>query len=80
MDNRDTVRHKVAETLGVDAGRIDDDAVLSDLVPSSFMLVEMVIEIQEEFGVRFVQADLLEVQTAGQFLDLVTSRMAASQD
>ncbi len=55
-----------------------DGAVLTDLVNSSFLLVEMVIELQEEFDVRFQQADMNEVATVGQLLDLVDSRMTES--
>jgi acyl carrier protein len=52
-----------------------DDAELTNLVNSSFLLVEMVIELQEEFDVRFQQVDMNEVATVGQLLDLVESRM-----
>lgn len=75
MSNRERVREKIAEVLGHDPQVIADDAVLTDLVNSSFLLVEMVIELQEEFDVRFQQADMNEVTTVGQLLDLVESRM-----
>ena len=52
--------------------------VLTDLVNSSFLLVEMVIELQEEFDIRFQQADMNEVSTVGQLLDLADSRMIGS--
>ena len=55
-----------------------DDAVLTDLVNNSFVLVELVIELQEEFDVRFQQADMNEVKTVGALIDLVDSRIAAN--
>lgn len=75
MSNRERVRAKIAEVLGHTADITADDAVLTDLVNSSFLLVEMVIELQEEFEVRFQQADMNEVATVGQLLDLVDSRI-----
>ena len=78
MSNKDRVRTKIAEVLGHKTEVIVDDAVLTDLVNSSFVLVEMVIELQEEFNVRFQQADMNEVKTVGALIDLVDSRIAAN--
>ncbi len=78
MDIRDNVRARMAEVLGTTPDRISDDSVLTDLVNSSFLLVEMVIELQEEFDVRFQQSDLAEVANVGQLLDLVESRIEAA--
>ena len=78
MSNKDRVRAKISEVLGHEEGKVADDAVLTDLVNSSFLLVEMVIELQEEFDIRFQQADMNEVSTVGQLLDLADSRMTGS--
>lgn len=75
MSNRERVREKMAEVLGHETAVVVDDAILTDLVNSSFLLVEMVIELQEEFDVRFQQADMDEVKTVGTLLELVDSRM-----
>ena len=75
MSNRERVRDKIAEILGHTSEMVLDDAELTSLVNSSFLLVEMVIELQEEFDVRFQQVDMNEVATVGQLLDLVDSRM-----
>ncbi len=75
MNNRERVRDKIAEILGHTSEMVLDDAELTSLVNSSFLLVEMVIELQEEFDVRFQQVDMNEVATVGQLLDLVDSRM-----
>jgi acyl carrier protein len=48
--------------------------VLTDLVSSSFRLVELIIELQEEFDVRFQQSDMHDVTTVGQLVQLVNSR------
>ena len=78
MDIRETVRARMAEVLGSTPDRMRDESVLTDLVNSSFLLVEMVIELQEEFDVRFQQSDLAEVANVGQLLDLVESRIEAA--
>ena len=75
MSNKERVRDKIAEILGHTSEMVLDDAELTNLVSSSFLLVEMVIELQEEFDVRFQQVDMNEVATVGQLLDLVDSRM-----
>ena len=76
MSNKERVREKMGDTLGHTSEMVRDDAELTSLVNSSFLLVELVIELQEEFDVRFQQVDMNEVVTVGQLLDLVDSRMA----
>ncbi len=76
MDIREAAIQKMAEVLGHKPESITDDAVLTSLVNSSFVLVEMVIELQEEFGVRFQQVDMNGVTTVGQLIALIESRLA----
>ena len=70
-------RKKILETMAgflkkpIDS--LKDDALLTDLVTQSFMLVEMVIELQEEFRVRFGQEELKQVRTVADLLDLMES-------
>ena len=78
MDNKDRARAKIAEILCQTAEVIADDAELTALVNSSFLLVELVIELQEEFDIRFHQTDLNELKTVGQLIELIVSRMAQS--
>lgn len=75
MNSRERVRHKIAAILGHPSRIIADDAVLTDLVNNSFLLVETVIELQEEFDVRFQQSDINDIASVGQLLDLVVERM-----
>jgi acyl carrier protein len=64
----EAVRGKIAEFLHHPVAKVPDQAVLTDLVTDSMILVNMVIELQEEFSVRLVQEDLKEVKTVGQLL------------
>lgn len=75
MNNKEQARKRIGEILEQAPEAIVDDAVLTSLVNSSFLLVELVIELQEEFDVRFHQADMNEVSTVGQLIDLIDSRM-----
>jgi len=74
MVDRESVKQKLAAFLKQPVARLSDDVLLSDLVADSFVLVEMVIELQEEFGVRFVQEDLKGVKTLGDLTALFESR------
>lgn len=74
MISRENVKEKMAAFLKQPASKLGDDILLTDLVAESFVLVEMVIELQEEFGVRFVQEDLKNVRTVGDLAALLESR------
>lgn len=74
MIDRESVKEKLAAFLKQPAARLSDDMLVADLVADSFILVEMVIELQEEFGVRFVQDDLKSVKTLGDLTALFESR------
>jgi len=76
MNDRERVRAKIAQILGHRPDKIVDGAVLTDLVNNSFLLVETVIELQEEFDIHFQQSDLNELTLVGQLLDLAAARMA----
>jgi acyl carrier protein len=65
---------KIATLVGVPAPRVAADTVLSDLVTESFVLVELVIELQEDYGVRFVAGDLATVKTVSDLAALIDSR------
>ncbi len=60
------IKQKMAEWLGRPVEDLEDHVLLTDLVVESFMLVEMVIGLQESYGERFfVQDDLRDVKTVG---------------
>jgi len=74
MLDKNQFKAKMASLLRQPVTKLDDDAVLTDLVVESFLLIEMVIELQEEFGVRLVQEDLRDVKTVGDLVNLFASR------
>jgi acyl carrier protein len=74
MIDRASVKEKMAAFLKQPASKLSDDMLLTDLVAESFVLVELVIELQEDLGVRFVQEDLKNVRTVGDLSSLFESR------
>ena len=66
---------RIAVVLEVPAGRVHSDAALADLVSESFRLVEMAIDLQEDYDVIFTQADLRELTTVGHLARLIRSRV-----
>lgn len=71
--NRESFKEKMAAFLKIKVTKLADEAVLTDLVTESFILVEMVIELQEEFSVRLVQEDLKHVKTVGDLIQVFES-------
>lgn len=74
-----TITAKIAEVLRLPESKVTEDVSLQDLTVDSFVLVELVVELQEEFGVQFVQEDLPAVKTVGDVVRLVNERQAGSR-
>ncbi|MFI9103443.1 4'-phosphopantetheinyl transferase superfamily protein [Streptomyces fildesensis] len=67
----DDVAHRISATLSVPVDTLTPETNLWDLAADSFLLVEMAVDLQEEFDALFTQADLREVTTLGQLAGLV---------
>lgn len=65
---------RMADVLGMAESRLQPDLALTDLVSDSYRLVEMAIELQDDYDVIFSQADLSSVTTVGDLVELVRSR------
>ena len=72
--SNDEITARIAEVLGVAPSRVRPEVVLSELVSDSYRLVEMAIELQDDYDVIFSQADLSSVTTVGDLADLVRTR------
>ncbi len=68
------VFRRIADVLGVAVARVQPDVTLTDLVSDSYRLVEMAIELQDDYDVIFTQADLSGVTTVADLAELVRSR------
>jgi acyl carrier protein len=72
----ETVRQRIADTLQLPLTKLADDRLLTDVVRESFAMVEMVIDLQEEFGVRLEQAELKQLKTVADLTALVAAKCA----
>ena len=72
------IKNRIAEVLNISVERFNDETILKDLVTDSFLLVEMAIELQEDFQVRFSQEDLKEVGTIGDLIFLIKNKKSIS--
>jgi acyl carrier protein len=70
----DTIKDRIAQTLHIPRAKLQDDALVSDIVTESFAVVEMVIDLQEEFGIRLGQEDLKTLKTVGALAALIAQR------
>jgi acyl carrier protein len=67
----EAVRERIAELLAVPVAEVTPPTPVRNLVRESFMLVELVIDLQEEYGTYFTQDELREIETIGQLIDLL---------
>jgi len=72
--DRSKFKTAMSEIIKQPVDRLSDDALLSNLVTDSFLLVDMVIELQEEFGVFLVQEDLKDVKSVGNLIELFETK------
>jgi acyl carrier protein len=69
----------VVARLPVPAAQLTPATPLTSLAVDSFELVELVIDLQEEFGVRLSQADLVGARTLGDLVALLRGKTHAAQ-
>jgi len=71
------VKTRIAEVLNIPADRISEEISLKDLGSDSFLLVEMAIELLEDFQVRFSQEDLKVVHTVQDLSALIEIKLSS---
>lgn len=69
------VKDVLVEQLGVEEGDINDAASFQDdLDADSLDLVELIMELEDQFGVKISDEDAQGIQTVGQAVDYIAAR------
>ena len=69
------VRSHLAQELGVDAGTITDETHFrDDLEADSLDLYELVMELEDTYGVKMSEQEAENILTVGQAVDFVAER------
>ena len=66
------IKQVLAEQLGIDAGTIKDDAnILEDLGADSLDIIEMLMTLEDEYGITIPDDKINQVKTVSEIVELI---------
>jgi acyl carrier protein len=68
---------QISSLISVPAARLTPETTLAELVPDSFMFIEVAVDLQEEYDVVLDQEDLKGLRTLGDLAALLRTRQQA---
>jgi acyl carrier protein len=72
------IRSHLSDELGIDAAEIQDESRFKeDLEADSLDLVELVMELEDGYGIRIAEDEAERIKTVGQAVDFVISHASA---
>lgn len=75
-DNFERIRNCIVRVLSVEKDKVTSDASFSDdLDADSLDLVELVMEIEEEFGVSVEEEELENITTVGAVVEMIKTKL-----
>ena len=75
----DLVRSHLSEELGIDASGVEEGTRFrEDLEADSLDLVELVMELEDRYGIRITDEEAERIKTVGQAIDFVVAHVPAN--
>ncbi len=74
MNKKEELEHLIKERLGVD--EIDRDATIATAGLDSLDVVELLLDLEDRFGVTFTSEETKDLKTFGELFDLILSKIS----
>lgn len=74
MSKKEELENLIKERLGVD--KIDRDATIATAGLDSLDVVELLLDLEDRFGVTFTSEETKDLKTFGELFDLILSKIS----